>query len=207
MNLSIFIKGGIVMVPLSIMAIIALAIIIDKIFFLKKNCQLSAKILANIENPNIDFVKFIEDSKNLSLDNCYYNFFKILANFRDYSIEHIESMLVFEAKKFEKNFNKNLWILETIITSAPLLGLLGTIFGMSSSFKIIGENNLGNASGITAGVAESLIATAFGLIVALIALFAFNYFSKIQNQILDDMEIYGTKILETLKNSNENSKK
>ena len=132
---------------------------------------------------------------------------KILANFRDYSIEHIESMLVFEAKKFEKNFNKNLWILETIITSAPLLGLLGTIFGMSSSFKIIGENNLGNASGITAGVAESLIATAFGLIVALIALFAFNYFSKIQNQILDDMEIYGTKILETLKNSNENSKK
>lgn len=195
------------MVPLSIMAIIALTIIIDKIFFLRKNCQLSAKILANIENPNIDFDKLLEDSKNLSRNNCYHNFFKILVNFQKYSAEYIESMMVFEAKKFEKIFNKNLWILETIITSAPLLGLLGTIFGMSSSFKIIGENNLGNASGITAGVAESLIATAFGLIIALIALFTFNYFSKIQNQILDDMEIYGTKILETLKNSNENSKK
>ena len=116
-------------------------------------------------------------------------------------------MAINQAKKFEKKFTNNFWILETIITSAPLLGLLGTIFGMCSSFKIIGDNNTLNVNGITAGVAESLIATAFGLIIALLALGFFNYFNKVQNNIIDDMEMLGDKIIKNIRLEHENTKK
>jgi biopolymer transport protein ExbB len=78
---------------------------------------------------------------------------------------------------------------------------------MSSSFKIIGDNSSLNFNGITAGVAESLIATAFGLIIAMIALGFFNYFNKVQNNILDDMEMLGGKIIKNLRLEHENSAK
>lgn len=201
MNLTIFYQGGIVMMPLSVLAIIALAIIIDKIIFLHKKCQLPKDIIKNLADFEIDTKKLFNQTKELSKQHYFYNFFKLIEDSKTQKLGNLESKIIYEAKKFEKDFTKNLWILETIITSAPLLGLLGTIFGMSASFKIIGENNLTNASGITAGVAESLIATAFGLIIALLALFTYNFFSKIQSQILDDMEIYGNKLLENLKNS------
>ena len=76
---------------------------------------------------------------------------------------------------------------------------MGTIFGMSSSFKIIGTTDIVNPNGVSAGVAESLIATAFGLIIALIAFCSYNYFSKINNQLIDDFERYGTRLIDHIK--------
>jgi biopolymer transport protein ExbB len=80
-----------------------------------------------------------------------------------------------------------------------LIGLLGTIIGMMSSFKIIGNNNLLNPQGVTAGVAESLIATGFGLAIAIIALFAFNFFSRQQNYTIDEMERLANKLIDHIK--------
>jgi biopolymer transport protein ExbB len=92
-----------------------------------------------------------------------------------------------------------MWVLDTVITAAPLLGLLGTIFGMMHSFKLIGPAGLLNPGGVTAGVAEALIATAVGLLIALIALFAFNYLTRLQAQTLDEMERLGTRLLDHIR--------
>ena len=70
---------------------------------------------------------------------------------------------------------------------------------MMSSFKIIGNSNIINPTAVTAGVAESLIATGFGLIIAIIALFAFNFFSRKQDQIIDEMERLGSKLIDHIK--------
>lgn len=67
-------------------------------------------------------------------------------------------------------------MLDTIITLAPLLGLLGTITGMISAFGIVSETGLGQPTAITGGVAEALIATATGLAVAILTLVPYNYF-------------------------------
>lgn len=202
MNFTLITAGGITMIPLSIIAIVALAIIIDKLFFIKKFSKYPEKLAEIIETYNFDWKIFSQELKKINHKNYYYKFFKVLDENKSRPTWWLESRASDEAKIIEKNLNNNLWILETITTSAPLLGLLGTIFGMMSSFKIIGANDIINPNGVTAGVAESLIATAFGLIIALITLCAFNYFSKIQNQIIDDLERLGTKIIEHLKIDN-----
>jgi biopolymer transport protein ExbB len=90
-------------------------------------------------------------------------------------------------------------VLETIVTAAPLLGLMGTIGGMMDAFKIIGGSGVVNPTGVTGGVAQALIATAIGLLIALIALFGFNYFSRVQSQTMDEMERLGTRLIDHIR--------
>ena len=100
-----------------------------------------------------------------------------------------------EAQLIEKALSRGLWVLETIITAAPLLGLLGTITGMMHAFNLIGTSGLVDPTGVTGGVAQALIATALGLLIAVIALFAHNFFSRRQAQMLDEMERLGTRLV------------
>ena len=61
------------------------------------------------------------------------------------------------------------------------------------------ENTLRRGAGVTGGVAEALIATALGLFIALVALFAFNYFSHRQAEVLDEMERLGTRLVDHIR--------
>ena len=207
-----FKAGGIVMIPLLILAITALAITIDKILLFHNLARIPQKLVDIIEKYNFDW-KLLNDNLNkLNSKNYYRKFLSIIIETKQNELaQHhqnkldkipiwwIESRSSDEAKNIEKKLNQNLWILETIITSSPLLGLVGTIIGMMSSFKIIGKSNIINPTAVTAGVAESLIATGFGLIIAIIALFAFNFFSRKQDQVIDEMERLGSKLIDHIK--------
>jgi biopolymer transport protein ExbB len=80
-----------------------------------------------------------------------------------------------------------LYYLSVIVTMAPLLGLLGTISGMISAFSVFNVQT-SQASAITGGVGEALVATAFGLCVAILALVVHAYFTQRVDCILTDME-------------------
>ena len=90
-------------------------------------------------------------------------------------------------------------MLETVVTAAPLLGLLGTITGMMQSFNVIGASTLVAPTQVTAGVAQALIATALGLLIAVLSLFAFNLFSRMQSQALDTMERLGSRLVDHIR--------
>lgn len=199
MNFSLIKAGGITMVPLSILAIICLALTIDKLLLIKQFLKYPRNLISVIENYKFSWQEFEIEMNKISKNNFFHKFFLVIFINKNHPIWWIESRAGDEAKVLEHKFCKNLWLLETIATCAPLLGLLGTIFGMMSSFKIIGATDLINPNGVSAGVAESLIATAFGLIIALIAFCSFNYFSKINNQLIDDLERYGTRLIDHIK--------
>src|SRR5947208_3276532 len=81
--------------------------------------------------------------------------------------------------------DRGLWVHETVVTAAPLMGLLGTIMGMMAAFKVIGGSGLVAPTQVTSGVAQALISTALGLLIALPALFGFNFFARMQSRTLD----------------------
>lgn len=182
--------GGIIIYPLSILFIASLAVIIDKFLFYKK----LAKFPKELESHDLEKTALKLNSQNIYVEFCN----EIFAN-KTKPLWFIESKAQKKASLIEKKLNKTLWILETTITSAPLLGLLGTIIGMMKSFKLFGDNEISNISGITGGVAESLIATAVGISIALIALFFFNYFSKKQDEIMSELESISTEIIDKIR--------
>ena len=191
--------GGVIMYPLIILFIMAIALIIDKILIYKKLVKLPKDLLELIETYGFSWNELEEKLKNLPSQNYYRRFFLVISQNKSRPIWWLESRAVDEVKLIEKSLAGGLWILETIVTVAPLLGLLGTIAGMMDSFKLIGDDTLINPTGVTAGVAQALIATAFGLGIAIFSLFAFNYFSRRQDQLLDELERLGTKMTDHIR--------
>lgn len=90
--------------------------------------------------------------------------------------------------------DQRLWVLDTIVTLAPLLGLFGTIIGMFHAFSVLATPGHAPAE-VTGGVADALVATAFGILIAMLGLSAFN---MLQNQVrltLHQLETIKTMVL------------
>jgi biopolymer transport protein ExbB len=93
-----------------------------------------------------------------------------------------------------KRWNRGLPALDTVITLAPLLGLLGTVTGMIGAFGLLGSQTLDAPAAITGGIAEALIATAFGLVIAIVALIPFNYLNAALEERRHELEDAATRI-------------
>ena len=92
-----------------------------------------------------------------------------------------------------KRFRRGIPALDTIITLAPLLGLLGTVTGMMGSFSLIG-GELSTPGAITGGIAEALIATAFGLGIAITSLIPFNFLNTKMEAANTELESAATQM-------------
>lgn len=103
------------------------------------------------------------------------------------SCANVEGILEGEASLAVANLRANLSHLDTIVTIAPLLGLLGTVIGMISSFSVM-NIKAGQPQAITGGVGEALIATASGLCVATLAMAIYSYFNHRLEQLITDIE-------------------
>jgi biopolymer transport protein ExbB len=98
-----------------------------------------------------------------------------------------------------ERFNRGLTTLDTIITLAPLLGLLGTVTGMIRTFGLLGGTELGAPAAVTGGIAEALIATAFGLAIAMLALIPFNFLNARLEKARREVESAATQLEMALK--------
>jgi biopolymer transport protein ExbB len=171
--IEIFHKGGPIMWPLLLVSVVALTVVIERLVFIaleKKNRKpaLVGDILSKVENGHVDeAARLGEGSKDF------------VVRALTYALTHREksfSEAMLRSANWElKRFNRGLTLLDTAITLAPLLGLLGTVIGMIRSFNMLGGSELGAPAAITGGIAEALIATAFGLGIAITALLPFNY--------------------------------
>jgi biopolymer transport protein ExbB len=168
----IFIKGGPIMWPILAASLVALAVVLERVIFLlnegrKRSRKAMNRFFGEVEKGNL--AAAIEVSKQTK--DC-------VVNTLGYALEHRDQSLT-EALTYSQNralsrFRRGIAVLDTIITLAPLLGLLGTVAGMMGSFAVIG-GDLSSPGAITGGIAEALIATAAGLGIAITCLLPFNY--------------------------------
>jgi len=170
--LHIFLKGGPVMWPLLCTSLVAVTVVFERLLFLLR--ERSRRIPEVVE----DILGGVERNEIAAAIKAGSGSSDFVARTLVYALEHrqksLSNALLRAANRELKRFNRGLAVLDTIITLAPLLGLLGTVTGMIHAFGLIG-GELDSPSAITGGVAEALIATAFGLGIAITALIPFNY--------------------------------
>ncbi|SDL92066.1 MotA/TolQ/ExbB proton channel family protein [Halarsenatibacter silvermanii] len=172
--------GGPTAIPLMIASIFSLAVIIEKTIFFAKNKQDNKNLIRKVE-------MMIDEGDTMSA----YNQLKgkkgpnvkllstALSNL-DEDSERIREALQVTGQNEIRKMEKHLTILDVIAMIAPLLGLLGTVLGIISSFNILGgAAGIGDPTQISAGIASALISTAIGLIIAIPTAIFYSYFSKI----------------------------
>ena len=165
-------KGGPIMWPLLLTSVVSLSVVIERLWFIaavasRRQPQVVESMLAEVERGNIPAaIKAGETSPDFVAATIVYGLQQ-----RERSLSNA---LLRAANHHLKRFNQGLSVLDTVITLAPLLGLLGTVTGMIRAFGLLGGRELDAPTVITGGIAEALIATAFGLGVAIVALIPFN---------------------------------
>ena len=187
----IFEKGGPVMYPLLALSIIALGVALERLLFLanerrKRDTRALGELFAAVAKN--DIVTAIRIGNRT-------RFF--VARALGYALAHIEgslpNALLYSQAQELKRFKRGIAILDTVITLAPLLGLLGTVTGMMGSFSLIG-GELSSPGAITGGIAEALIATAFGLGIAITALLPFNFLNSRLDEASHEMSSAATQL-------------
>lgn len=184
--IQLFLKGGPVMWPLLLTSITALAVVVERILFLlgeyrRRNPNALERVLELVESGHPDEAARIgRDSRDSVV--------QVLASGLHHRQESYTNAILRKANEILKSYNRGLSTLDTIVTLAPLLGLLGTVTGMIRAFGLIGNQELGTATVITGGIAEALIATAFGLGIAILALIPFNYLNARQEEVRHEIE-------------------
>jgi len=190
-GLSYLMRGGPIMYILLPMSGVALAVILERYLYLSKERQGTFEILGVLRKGAMGEKEMSEIRKLLEKCNQSHLIVgKILSLFlnRKLSEGDLEHLVEAEALLEEKRLKERMWILDTTVTMAPLLGLLGTIIGIIASFHVMSVSGLGKPAQITGGVAEALIATATGLVIAIVSLGFYNHLNTTIREIRSAIE-------------------
>ncbi len=174
--MDLFEKGGPIMWPILLVSLFAVTVVIERLIFLFR--ERTARQPEVVEKM-LELVEARDVERALALGQQSSDY---VARILVYALSHREHSLanafMRAANKELNRFQQGLAALDTCITAAPLLGLLGTVTGMMATFGALGDGDLGaSASKITGGVGEALIATACGLVIAILGLFPYNVLS------------------------------
>jgi biopolymer transport protein ExbB len=171
--MELFVNGGIIMWPILLVSFVAVTAVIERSIFLFR--ESSRRQPAKVEQ----MLEKVEQGDYQGAHNIGAASTDYVARTLVYALAHREHSLTnafTRAANQELNrFQRGIAILDTCITISPLLGLLGTVTGMMNTFGVLGNGDIAaNASKITGGVGEALIATACGLLIAIVGLLPYN---------------------------------
>ncbi len=202
-GITFLLKGGPVMWPLFVCAIASVAVMIERYVGLRSAMrggrglvhQVRGALLEGRERAALSLLEIHGGPVARILTTAIKN-----ADMDRPRLEHlIEEVAMEETPKL----SRALGILDTVITVAPLLGLLGTVTGMIKAFQVVAiSSGLSAPAAITGGVAEALIATASGLAIAIVTLVGYNYLTERVKSVVSDMELAATQIVNDLDSRN-----
>src|SRR5262249_27134311 len=170
-----FFKGGIIMYPLVAVLVIAIAVILERmVWWIVQTAQRDPgtldKVYAALEQGNVPAaINIARGSKDPLVRTVWHGLNHVHAS--------VEGALQVASGVEIQRAGRFMSVMDTTITLAPLLGLLGTVTGIMGSFNFVGNADLAPTK-VSGGIAEALIATACGLGIAIFTLIFFNFFNS-----------------------------
>ena len=113
-------------------------------------------------------------------------------------IESAERAVEKERGQIVSGMKKGMTVLATISATAPFVGLLGTVIGIISAFAVMGKTGQGGLGQVAGGISEALVMTAFGLLVAIPAVWIYNYFNGKIDELHTDIDTIKAEIIDFL---------
>jgi len=200
---AILVKGGPVMIPLAIMSVMGLAVVIEKLINLRPQRVLQREIINCVES-----VKTPADIP-MAIKICE-RYDSPFANIIRTGLEGSGSPLILVRQEMEdigrrevRRLSRFLVVVETAAASGPLLGLLGTVFGMIRVFAVVGVAGVGQPGILAGGIAEALITTAAGLCIGVPALIAYNFLDSRVDDFANRIESYAHLLLKNIAEMNQ----
>jgi biopolymer transport protein ExbB len=172
--MDLFAAGHEIMWPILLLSFVAITVIVERLLFIfrenaSREPEVVQKMLESVEHRDIEGAVAVGKKSN---DFVARILVYTLTN-KEYSVTNA---FIRASSQELARFGQGMATLDTCITAAPLLGLLGTVTGMMRTFGALGGGDIGAAaSTITGGVAEALIATMCGLFIAVTCLLPYNY--------------------------------
>jgi biopolymer transport protein ExbB len=195
--IDILISGGPVMIPLGVLSLVALAIILERLWVLRRNNFM--------QNATIETLSGLLAGNKFrgAVDYCrrhpgpFTDLVTALVENRHAPYEELKEILEDTGRLQLMGLQRGLPALATIVAGAPLLGLLGTVIGMIKIFAVVATAGSGITEALSSGISQALITTATGLVIAIPALFTHSYLearalailSEIEAQILDFLHL------------------
>lgn len=189
----LFAAGGVVMWPLLICSVLAIALIAERLRFWYRVNRRQKRFLREVIDLYRREPELITAKLKQYIDLPIARIFLAAVQLDEPNPEEFRLGLESEAQAeipLLKRFNV---IFETIIALAPLLGLLGTILGLITTFSSLEIGNIGGSqtTGVTAGISEALVSTATGMIVAIVTLVFANLFRGLYQRQMALIQEYG----------------
>ena len=185
-------NGGPIMWPLLACSIIVLTIIFERLLFwigmaFRRKRALRDGVLLLVTNS--DWLEI--ENKTAECDDVVIRVLRVGILHREYDMN---KAMEAEAQHLLKKMTQFMTVLDTMITVAPLLGILGTVIGIIASFKMLGNSSMADPKLVTGGIAQALITTAAGLTISIFTVFPYNYFKSRVENAAHLMEKYATQL-------------
>ena len=184
----ILISGGPVMIPLGALSMVAVAIIMERLWVLRRSNFLQPSTVQTLSGL------LASDKFQGSIDFCrrhpgpFTGLVVALVENRHAPYEELREILEDTGRLQLMGLQRGLPALGTIVAGAPLLGLLGTVIGMIKIFSVVATAGSGITEQLSSGISQALITTATGLVIAIPALFVHSYLESRALTILSDIE-------------------
>ena len=181
MSMGIFAKT--IVVVMAVMSVASLIVMFERIVVFSKSrsesIQFAEKMAQLLSGGDIAVAVGAGLNKNVGhlgrVINAGLTAYKLAPRNRDAAVESVARALERQAAREVQIFKRGLGVLATVGSTAPFIGLLGTVMGIVNSFQSMAASGSGGLGTVSAGIAEALITTAFGLLVAIPAVMAFNF--------------------------------
>lgn len=190
MNLDWIIQGGPVMYPLLACSLASVTITVERaIFWSRDRRSRKPRLLEQLADllargKVAEAHRLCEGSSDPIV--------RVLRFGLEHRQESLEAALKLAAGEEIRRMRRYLKIHDTIVTLAPLLGILGTVLGIITSFEVMSGGGIDNPTAVTGGIAQALLTTAVGLVVAMLSLIPYNYFSARLEEAVSAMESHLT---------------